>query len=253
MRARHRSPAMRLVLAVGRPVMRLLMRRRWSGVEHLPRTGGCLVVANHTTLLDPLVVALFLVRNGCPPRFLAKVSLFRLPVAGALLRACGQIPVHRNTAQAGDAYRDAVAAVRAGECVTIYPEGTLTHDPGLWPMRGKTGAARIALETGCPVVPVVHWGDHLVMPQGARAPRPWPRRTVEVVAGPPIDLSAYRDRPVDAETLREVTDLLQRTLTTHLAALRGVPAPPAPAPAGSRGADAVGGPGAPPPHHEETP
>jgi len=73
------------------------------------------------------------------------------------LRAAGQIPVERLSKNAIGAFDAAVQAVRAGECVVVYPEGTLTRDPDLWPMVGKSGAARIALETGAPVIPIGQW------------------------------------------------------------------------------------------------
>ena len=84
--------------------------------------------------------------------------MFKLPIAGRIITSAGQIPVYRDSAQAADAFRDAVAAVEKGECVGVYPEGTITRDPELWPMTGKTGAARIALMTGCPVIPIANWG-----------------------------------------------------------------------------------------------
>ena len=103
-------------------------------------------------------MAHYLNDNGIAPSFLGKVEVFNIPVIGKILRSARQIPVYRETGQAADAYRAAVAAVEQGRCIVIYPEATLTRDPDLWPMRGKTGAARIALQTRCPVVPVVNWG-----------------------------------------------------------------------------------------------
>ena len=82
--------------------------------------------------------------------FLGKESVFRVPVVGAIVRGAEQIPVYRNTGRAADAFRAAVAAVEEGKCVGVYPEGTLTRDPDLWPMVGKTGAARIALDDPVP-------------------------------------------------------------------------------------------------------
>ena len=112
--------------------------------------------------------------TGRSPRFLGKNEVFRVPVVGAVLRSADQIPVYRESGRAADAYRAAVAAVRAGKCVAIYPEGTLTRDPDLWPMRGKTGAARVALETRCPVVPVAVWGPQDLLAAVREAPAPGP-------------------------------------------------------------------------------
>jgi len=222
---RHKSAAYWLVLTLLRPVMRLITRARWRGAEHLPRDRGFLACANHMTYVDPFTVGHFLVNNGCPPRYLAKSSLFTLPVLGRIVARAGQIPVFRESSDAGRAYAGAVAAVRAGECVAIYPEATLTRDPALWPMVGKTGAARIALETGCPVIPIAHWGDAEILPRYSKAFRPFPRRTVTVVAGPPVDLSRFQGLPLDAETLRGATDAIIDDITALLAGLRGEPAP----------------------------
>ena len=100
--------------------------------------------------------------------------MFRNKALGGFLRAAGQIPVERLSANAAGAYDAAVAAVRAGECVVVYPEGTLTRDPDLWPMVGKSGAARIALETGCPVIPVGQWGAHDLLRAVRRGAAPVP-------------------------------------------------------------------------------
>ncbi len=137
------------VLVLRRPLM-LLTKRDWRGVEHLPRTGGCVVATNHVSEFDPVPFAHFIYDNGRLPRFLGKAEVFKVPVVGRIIHSAGQIPVYRKTTDAAKAFSAAVAAVQKGECVVVYPEGTLTRDPDLWPMVGKTGAARIALTTGCP-------------------------------------------------------------------------------------------------------
>jgi len=203
----------------------VLTRRDWRGAEHLPADTGFVACVNHISYLDPLSVAHFLHDNGCPPRFLAKESVFRIPVGGGILRGAGQIPVRRETAEAGRALDAAVQAVEDGECVVVYPEATLTRDPGLWPMVGKTGAARIALTTGCPVVPIAQWGVQEILGPYARRPRPFPRRTMHVHAGPPVDLGELRDRPLDTATLRAATDLILGAVTILLEGIRGEQAP----------------------------
>ncbi|MBT9254318.1 1-acyl-sn-glycerol-3-phosphate acyltransferase [Phycicoccus sp. MAQZ13P-2] len=215
----------RFAIAVLRPIFRALTRRRWEGVEHLPTTGGWVVCPNHVSHVDPLAFAHFLVDQGYSPRFLGKDEVFRVPVVGAVLRSADQIPVHRESGSAVDAYRAAVAAVRANKCVAIYPEGTLTRDPGLWPMRGKTGAARVALETRCPVVPVAVWGPQEMLPPYARVPRLLPRPVMRVRAGRPVDLADLYDLPVTAEVLAEATRRIMAAITTELEVLRGEPAP----------------------------
>jgi 1-acyl-sn-glycerol-3-phosphate acyltransferase len=114
-----------------------------------------------------------------------------------------------------------VAAVRAGECVGIYPEGTITKDPDLWPMNGKTGAARVALETGCPVIPIAQWGPQEILAPYSKRLRLLPPKTVRVLAGPPVDLADLRARPVTPEVLRTASDRIVEAITAQLAQLRG--------------------------------
>ena len=202
----------------------MLTRRDWQGMEHIP-DGGAVVVSNHISHFDPLSLAHFVYDAGRLPRFLGKSGLFAVPVVGRILHGAGQIPVYRESEDAAKAYSAAVAAVGAGEIVVIYPEGTLTRDPDLWPMAGKTGAARIALETGAPVIPVAQWGPQLVLPPYTKRPSLFPRHTMRLRAGPPIDLSAFRDRPVDAAMLAEVTEHLLAAVTGLLERVRGEQAP----------------------------
>ena len=203
-----------------------LTKRRWSGGENLVRDRGCVVVANHLSYADPLVVAHYLNDNGIAPSFLGKVEVFNIPVIGKILRSARQIPVYRETGQAADAYRAAVAAVEQGRCIVIYPEDTLTRDPDLWPMRGKTGAARVALETRCPVIPVAMWGpQELMMPYG-RSVRLFPRKTMRIDVGSPVDLGDLYDAPDQRAAALEATDRIMAALTRQVAALRGQEAPP---------------------------
>jgi 1-acyl-sn-glycerol-3-phosphate acyltransferase len=184
-----------------------------------------LVCSNHISHFDPLTLAHFIYESGRNPRFLAKSSLFQVPVIGPVLKGAGQIPVYRDSADAAQALSAAIRAVDEGHCVALYPEGTLTHDPHLWPMSGKTGAARIALTTSASVIPVAQWGPHEVMPPGARLPRLLPRRTMHVAAGQPVDLSAFAGREVDADLLRDVTEEIMAAITTLLAPMRHEAAP----------------------------
>jgi 1-acyl-sn-glycerol-3-phosphate acyltransferase len=212
----------RLVAHLLRPILMVTTRRDWGGAEHLPKAGvGVVVAPNHISYADPLTLAHFLWDNGRAPRYLAKESLFRLPVLGKIITACGQIPVYRASRDAARAYRDAVAAVRAGECVGIYPEGTITKDPALWPMNGKTGAARVALETGCPVIPIAQWGpQEILAPYGKRL-RLLPPKTMHVLAGPPVDLADLQGQLVTPEILRTASNRIVEAITAQLAKLRG--------------------------------
>ncbi len=222
-----RSAAFRFAEVIARPLVRLLTRRAWSGQQHVPRTGGIVVVVNHTSHGDPFLVAHYLVNVSRLPRFLGKEALFRIPVAGRVLRGAGQIPVYRETSDASRSYSAAVAAVRAGECVVIYPEGTVTRDPDLWPMRGKTGAARVALTTGCPVVPLAQWGSHRVLAPYGRRPRLLPPQRVAIVAGPPVDLAAFRGREPGADVLAGATEAIMDALADLVGELRGASPPSA--------------------------
>ena len=207
-----------------RPLM-VLTKRDWRGLENLPDTGGFIVSPNHISYVDPLVFAHFMFDSGREAYFLGKESLFTVPVVGWVLRKSGQIPVYRGSAAAADSYRAAVAAVHDGKPVGIFPEGTITRDPDVWPMRGKTGAARIALETRCPLIPVAQWGAQEILPPYEKRLRLFPRRTMQVYAGPPVDLSDLYDRPIDTKVLREATDRLMARITEQLEVLRGESAP----------------------------
>jgi len=202
-------------------LLRPVTLRDWRDQHKLPRAGGVVVVANHISNVDPLALGQYLAFSGRWPRFLAKESLFRAPIVGSVVRACGQIPVQRNSAAAKDALAAAVAAVGRGEAVVVYPEGTITGDPGLWPMRGRTGAARIALQTGAPVVPVGQWGAQEIMyGRSLWPPRLFPRKTLRLKTGDPVALDDLRAAPVTAAMLSEATERIMSALTDLVAELR---------------------------------
>lgn len=221
------TPSVFWVLAgVLLPIMDLAARFRILHPEKFPRTGAFVLAPNHFSEIDPVVIGVVAWKLGRLPRFLTKASLFRVPVAGWLLRKSGQIPVQR-----GGAARDRspVAAaeqlVEKGQLVVVYPEGSLTRDPGLWPMRGKTGAVRIALEQGIPVIPVAHWGTQAILPRYSKRVSLFPRKTITVLFGDPVDLSAFEGRSLDAATLGEATAVVMEAITRLLEELRGEPAP----------------------------
>lgn len=217
----------RLAALICKPLLLVLFKRDWRGMEHIPEHGGFITVVNHNSYLDPLSYGHFQYNTGRVPRFLAKSALFDGWFVGMMLRGTRQIPVYRETADAADAFRAAVAAIESGECVAVYPEGTLTRDPDLWPMTGKTGAARLALLTEAPVIPVAQWGANHAMPPYAKQDRfrLFPRKTLKVVAGPPVDLSEFLGMEPTGEVLREATDVIMDSVTVLLAGLREEPAP----------------------------
>ncbi len=215
----------RNVARIVRPTMRAMSVTDWRGAQHLPADGGFIAAANHVTELDPLTFAHFLWDHGYVPRILAKDSLFRVPVLGPVLRGTGQIPVSRGSANAGQSLQAGVRAVEAGECVAVFPEGTLTRDPDLWPMVGKTGVARLALATSAPVIPIGQWGAHRILAPYGKMLHPVPRKQVVVIAGPPVPLDDLRDRPVEAATLRAATDRIMAAITALVEQARGQSAP----------------------------
>ncbi|WP_152363395.1 lysophospholipid acyltransferase family protein [Microlunatus speluncae] len=226
------EPTLRRTVWLLNAVLGRLTKRDWRDEDKMPARGGLVIVANHISNVDPLALGQFVAYAGRWPRFLAKESLFRVPVFGRLITRCGQIPVRRGTGQAGMALDQAIDAVRSGRAVIIYPEGTITVDPDLWPMAGKTGAARVALATGCPVIPIGQWGAQEIM-YGKRIhpPRFLPRKTLRLIAGDPVPLTDLqerhdlRDQPASAELLRQATDRIMTAITDLVEVLREQPAP----------------------------
>ncbi|GAA3166986.1 MULTISPECIES: lysophospholipid acyltransferase family protein [Streptomyces] len=220
----------RLAAVICKPPLLVLFKRDWRGMEHIPADGGFITAVNHNSYLDPLSYAHYQYNTGRVPRFLAKSGLFRSGFVGVMMRGTGQIPVYRETTDAANAFRAAVNAIEKGECVAFYPEATLTRDPEMWPMQGKTGAARVALLTKAPVIPVAQWGANEAMPPYAKEKkvRLLPRKTLRVQAGPPVDLSAYYGKEPTAEVLREVTETIMAAITAQLADVRGETPPAEP-------------------------
>lgn len=206
-------------------------KRDWRGGEKLNFSGGVVVAMNHLSWFDPFVAGHFCHDNGRQVRFLAKAEIFKIPGLGSVLKSAGQIPVKRRDSEAAaGSLLLAMEAVRKGQCIVIYPEGTLTRDPNLWPMSAKTGAARIALTTGVPVIPAAQWGPQEVLQPYGKAFKLFPRKTMHVWAGDPVNLDDLRDQPITAATLREATDRIMREVTLLLASQRGETAPDRPMP-----------------------
>ncbi|GAA1476096.1 lysophospholipid acyltransferase family protein [Nocardioides aestuarii] len=210
-----------VAVPIVKPTLLAVTDREWVDGEKIPATGGCIVAFNHISHVDPLLSAHFLYDHGRLPRYLAKSGLFKNRFLGGFLRSAGQIPVERLSRNAVGAFDAAVEAVRAGECVVVYPEGTLTRDPALWPMTGKSGAARIALETGCPVIPVGQWGAQELLPPYTAKPRLFPRTTIRMRAGDPVDLSDLLTAPRNTATINAATDRIMDAITGLVAGLRG--------------------------------
>lgn len=186
----------RFLASLVRPAYLALARPEYEGMGNLPSDGPFIITPNHTSELDPLTIAMPVYDYGLNPTFLAKDSLFKVPGLGAVLRRTAQVPVHRGTADSVKALSAAQRHLAAGSPVIIYPEGTLTRDPQLWPMHAFPGAARLALAMDVPVIPVAHWGDQEIVgrdpgPEGKRHFRPFPRKRVRIRFGPAVDLSPW--------------------------------------------------------------
>ena len=208
-----------------KPLFLVTTRHEWVDGTKIPAAGGCVVVMNHLSHIDPLTAAHLVYDYGRIPRYLAKSGLFDNKVLAYFLKSAGQIPVYRSSAAAGGAYAAAVSAVRSGECIVVYPEGTITRDPDGWPMTGKSGAARIALETGCPVVPIGQWGaQDLLAPYTAR-PHPFPRKQIAMRVGDPVDLSDLQTQPLTHDTIEAATRRIMDAITGLVEQIRHEKAP----------------------------
>lgn len=216
------EPVFRGLARVALPLMRAITRQRWAGGEHLPSSGGVLVVSNHVSNFDPLALGHFVLAHGRYPRYIGKSDIWKVPGLGWLARACGQIPVERNSERARDVVQAAVDAIAAGKCVVIYPEGTITGDPEGWPMTPRAGAARIALTSGCPVVPIGQWGAQDVL-GGKKLTRPhlFPRKLMSVVAGAPVDLVDLQDKELDHDVVAEAGDRIMDAIAELVGQIRG--------------------------------
>jgi len=204
-----------------RPLLMILTKRDWRGAEHLPATGGFVLAPNHISHLDPILISHFMLDHNIAPRFLAKDTLFNVKVVGWIVRHAEQIPVYRTTGSAAESLRAAAAAIEAGQVITVYPEGTITRDPQAWPMSARTGAVRLALMTGKPLVPMMQWGPQEILWPYTKVPKFFPRKTTHFHVGQPIDLSPYQGREITEEILHEASDRLMDTITEMMVQVRG--------------------------------
>jgi 1-acyl-sn-glycerol-3-phosphate acyltransferase len=217
-----------LAVVIVKPLSLFLIRRKWRGGENIPRKGGMIIAANHLSWSDPVLLSHFLYNNGRWPTILAKSGIFKVPVLGHIVAKLQAIPVHRGSTEATQSLKIAEERLKNGACILFYPEGTITRDPDLWPMMGKTGTARLALATGVPVIPIAHWGAQELLPYGEKKPKLFPRKKFEVIAGPPVDLSKYAGQPMRGSVLRDATVDIMAAITELLAEIRDEKAPEIP-------------------------
>lgn len=214
-----------LAAVVFYPLTGLLARTRAIGLGNLPAEGPVLLVLNHVSHLDPVYDAVAVHRGARIPRFLAKNTLWNVPVLKNVLTGVQQIPVYRGTADAKKSLVEAHRALEEDKVILIYPDGTITKDPDGWPMTPKVGVARLALEHDVPVIPVARWGTRDIYDHYSKRFRPLPRKHVTFKFGEPLDLSAYRDKEITNQLLREVTDLTMGRVRELLADIREEQAP----------------------------
>jgi 1-acyl-sn-glycerol-3-phosphate acyltransferase len=204
--------------AVLRPPIALWFNWRFEGREHVPREGPVLVAGNHISYFDPLAHGYFLEKAGRRPRFLAKKELYGNSFVRRVLLGAGQIPVERGSGSHAPV-EAARRALREGEAVVVYPEGTITTKPDLTPMGGKSGIARLTLTAGVPILPIAIWGSHRVL--GSHGSRSLAfGRPIWLKAGPPLDFSQFEDERDDPATLRKVTDQVMDELSRLVDDLR---------------------------------
>ncbi|MGX6604106.1 lysophospholipid acyltransferase family protein [Micromonosporaceae bacterium Da 78-11] len=208
------------------PTMTVWTRPTWTGMENIPHSGAVIIVPNHVSHFDPLVVAHYIHRAGRWPRFLGKASLWRVPVLGGFLRKVQQIPVERGSVEAVKSLDALIDAIHEGGAVVIYPEGTTTREPELWPMRGKTGAARLALVTGAPVIPVANWGAETVFDPRTNKLKFHPRTPVTVTAGKPVDLSRWQGAAPSRVVLEQMTEAIMLDIRDLIGEVRADTPPP---------------------------
>ena len=208
------------------PIMGLMVKFRLHDAEKMPQKGAVVITPNHYSNIDPVVIGVATWYMGRLPRFMAKASILKVPVLGWILLKSGQIPVERGgTSRSSAALMAAKELVSKERAVIVYPEGSLTRDPDIWPMRGKSGAVRLALELGIPVIPVAHWGTQNLMARYSKKINVFPRHTIDVKVGDPVDLSEFAGKPLDNKTLTTATTKVMDAITALLEDLRGEKAP----------------------------
>ncbi|WP_243792633.1 1-acyl-sn-glycerol-3-phosphate acyltransferase [Saccharopolyspora gloriosae] len=225
-RTKERPPTLmgrfwlRLAAIVFYPATSLLSRVRVHGLANIPATGPAILVLNHISHLDPVYDAVTVHRAARIPRFMAKSTLWNVPVLRNVLIGVEQIPVFRRTADARKSLESAHDALEVGKVVILYPDGTVTKDPEGWPMIPKPGVARLALEHDVPILPAARWGTRDIYDHYAKKFRPFPRKTVHVRIGEPLDLSEFHGKSADAHTLRAISEAAMNRVRELLSEIR---------------------------------
>ncbi len=199
------------VIAAAKTMFRVLdLRLTVQGSHHVPRTGGAVMASNHVSYLDFIFCGLGALESRRLVRFMAKESVFRHRVSGPLMRGMRHIPVDRGAG--AESYAAALAALRAGEVVGVFPEATISRSFTVKEL--KSGATRMACEAAVPVLPVALWGTQRLWTKGR--PRTLTRRhtPITILVGEPLHPAAYPDAgamSADLKTrLQELVDRAQR-------------------------------------------
>ena len=209
------------------PIMTPWVKFSVTGEENLPTEGGFLLVSNHLSNVDPLCLCWYFMKRNTAVRFLAKKSMFSAPVFGWIIKGMGLIPVNRDSNPSA-VLAPTREALTAGEVVGIYPEGTLTRDPDQWPMEFKSGAARLALDTGVTVIPLSQWGPQDIMaPYNAKGMDMRPGRRISYHFGAPVDLSDLIGPAgsEDHDAVNAATARILQAVREGVGQLRGLPVP----------------------------
>jgi 1-acyl-sn-glycerol-3-phosphate acyltransferase len=220
----ERTAVWRFFAAIVVPAVLFLARFHFRNAEKIPATGSFIMTFNHYSDFDPLVTAYTLWKHKRTPHYLAKASLFRIPIVGGAFTATDQVPVER-------AVGGAAPLAAAGNLIdkqlalVIYPEGTLTRQPDMWPMRGKYGAVRLALEHDIPLIAAASWGAQKVLPRWSKKISLFPRKDVEVIIGDEVDLSRWKGKAGEGKALAEATEVVMTEITKLVEVLRGEKAP----------------------------
>ena len=193
------------------PPFQLWFNWRLEGLQRVPPQGPAIIAGNHLSYLDPFAHGVFVVKAGRRPRFLAKQELFDAPFVGTVLRGAHQISVQRGTGDRSP-IDDAARAVEQGEVVVMYPEGTTTTtNEDFSPGRGKTGAVRLSIATGIPIIPVATWGGQFVWRKSGRQSLEF-GRPIWVAAGEPFDPTERLESVPEGRAIRASTDVLMAEL-----------------------------------------
>ena len=191
------------------PILMGLFRPKVKGLRNVPHLGPLIIASNHLSFSDSIFMPLVVPRKVT---FLAKSEYFTSPGLKGFIKkitfiALGQVPVDRSGGRASEAALiTGLKVLERGDCIGIYPEGTRSPDGRLY--KGRSGIARLAIESGTPVIPVAMFNTAEIQPTGQVVPKV---RRVEMIFGEPLYFENYGDS-TDQKVLREVTDRIMNTI-----------------------------------------